>query len=109
MRAGRAAGLAVRLLLPLCVAGGLLLIFEKSLIYFPLRGHDATPGALGLPHEDAFAPQNKQSALLGFFPSEFSGLRLQYDHLTTAGKSPDDHTLALQYSVSIGAHPAHAY
>jgi fermentation-respiration switch protein FrsA (DUF1100 family) len=52
MRAGRAAGLAVRLLLPLGVAGGLLLIFEKSLIYFPLRGHDATPGALGLPHEE---------------------------------------------------------
>jgi hypothetical protein len=53
--------------------------------------------------------QTRESALLGFFPSEFSGFRLQYDHLTTGGKDKADHTVALQYNISIGAHPAHAY
>lgn len=62
---------------------------------------------VGLPHAEAFSTQSKQSVLLGFFPSEFSGVRLQYDHLTTGGKT--DHAIALQYNISIGAHPAHAY
>lgn len=53
--------------------------------------------------------QDKISALLGFFPSEFSGVRLQYSYLTTEGKSDADHAVALQYNISIGAHPAHAY
>ncbi len=53
--------------------------------------------------------QDKVSGLLGFFPSEFSGLRVQYDYLTTEGKSDADHAIALQYNISIGAHPAHAY
>lgn len=53
--------------------------------------------------------QNRQSVLVGFFPSEFSGFRLQYDHTMTEGKDKADHTIALQYNISIGAHPAHAY
>ncbi len=64
---------------------------------------------LGVPHSEAIAFQNKKSALLGFFPSEFSGLRLQYDHLVTQGKDKADHAIAFQYNISIGAHPAHAY
>lgn len=64
---------------------------------------------VGLPHDDAIPFQNKQSALIGFFPSEFSGLRLQYDRISTQGKDKEDNTFALQYNVSIGAHPAHAY
>ncbi len=64
---------------------------------------------VGLPHDAAISVQNKHSALLGFFPSEFSGLRLQYDHLVTPGAAKADHTVALQYNVSIGAHPAHTY
>ncbi len=64
---------------------------------------------VGLPHDDAIPFQNKQSALIGFFPSEFSGIRFQYDRITTQGKDNADHTFALQYNVSIGAHPAHAY
>ena len=52
MRAREAAWAGGRLLLLLAGLGGLLLIFEKNLIYFPLRDHDATPGALGLPHEE---------------------------------------------------------
>lgn len=50
----------------------------------------------------------KQSVLLGFFPSEFSGFRVQYDHISGISES-DEHRLALQWNVSIGAHPAHQY
>jgi hypothetical protein len=63
---------------------------------------------LGFPREEGVEPTHKQSALLGFFPSEFSGFRLQYDRLTQTGNS-DDHAVALQWNISIGAHPAHAY
>jgi fermentation-respiration switch protein FrsA (DUF1100 family) len=45
---------ALRLAVILCALGGLLLIFEKRLIYFPTRDHDVTPAALGLPHEDVW-------------------------------------------------------
>ena len=63
---------------------------------------------VGLPHSTDFAPQNKQSLLLGFFPSEFSGLRLQLDHLATTGQ-PDGYAVAFQYNITVGAHPAHSY
>lgn len=64
---------------------------------------------LGLPHPDAIPFQNKQSILVGLFPSEFSGFRLQYDRLVTQGLSKEDNKIAFQYNVTIGAHPAHAY
>lgn len=64
---------------------------------------------LGLPKSDLLPSQQKQSALLAFLPSEFSGFRLQYDHLSDGPRGKDDHTVALQYNVSIGAHPAHTY
>jgi hypothetical protein len=63
---------------------------------------------LGLPAPQGIEPTHKQSVLLGFFPSEFSGFRLQYDHLTQ-NHSPTDHSALLQWIISIGAHPAHAY
>lgn len=50
----------------------------------------------------------KQSALIGFIPSEFSALRLQYDHLNDGAEKDEDRVL-LQFNYSIGAHPAHAY
>jgi len=52
--------------------------------------------------------KNKQSALLAFFPSEFSGFRLQYDTTKVQGLSRE-HAITLQYSLSLGAHPIHAY
>lgn len=55
------------------------------------------------------ADERKQSLLLSFFPSEFSGFRAQYDHIASAGGHPNDHRIALQWNISIGAHPAHAY
>lgn len=63
---------------------------------------------VGKPKESDVASQDKRSLLIGFFPSEFSGLRLQYDHKTTEGEE-GEHSVMLQYNFSIGAHPAHAY
>jgi len=42
------------LVLCLCLLGGLVLLFEKSFIYFPSRGYDATPSGLSLAHEDVW-------------------------------------------------------
>ncbi len=64
---------------------------------------------LGIPHAEAFQPQYKASALLGFFPSEFSGMRLQADQIVTQGKANSDYAVQAQYIISIGAHPAHSY
>ncbi len=64
---------------------------------------------LGLSENFAIPSENRESLLLGYFPSEFSGLRLQYDLLSTQNKLKDDHRIALQAVFSIGAHPAHAY
>jgi len=52
--------------------------------------------------------QKKYSALVGYIPSEFSALRLQYDHLEDGSDSPEQ-KLMLQMNFSIGAHPAHQY
>ncbi len=64
---------------------------------------------LGLPRSPSLSVVTKQSALLGFFPSEFSGLRLQYDWIQDRARPKKDYAVALQYNISIGAHPAHAY
>lgn len=64
---------------------------------------------VGFTHSAGIPTENKGSALLGFFPSEFSGLRVQYDMFTVENRGKMDQTIALQYNVSIGAHPAHAY
>ena len=63
---------------------------------------------VGLPRSSDITTQNKQSALLAFFPSEFSGFRIQYDHLAQKDL-PAGHNIAFQYNITIGAHPAHAY
>jgi fermentation-respiration switch protein FrsA (DUF1100 family) len=51
---GRRAALRVvlRILVLLVIAGGLLLVFEKHLIYFPMRAHEVTPAGLGLAYEE---------------------------------------------------------
>ena len=63
----------------------------------------------GIPHSAAFAIKRKQSALLGFNFSEFSAFRLQGDHQLTDGGSPHEYRIALQWNITIGAHPAHSY
>lgn len=64
---------------------------------------------VGFTHSTGIPTENKGSVLLGFFPSEFSGFRLQYDFFNIEDRGKMDQTIALQYNVSIGAHPAHAY
>ena len=63
---------------------------------------------LGVGRSDALPAKRKQSALLGFFPSEFSGFRLQYDHVVP-DEAPVEHAVTLQWNITIGAHPAHSY
>lgn len=64
---------------------------------------------LGAPANASEPVHTKQSALIAFFPSEFSGLRVQYDHENNHARPRTDHAVTLQYNVTIGAHPAHAY
>lgn len=52
--------------------------------------------------------QSKESYLIGFFPTEFSGFRLQYDHLED-GIKPSEDKISIQMNITIGAHPAHSY
>jgi hypothetical protein len=64
---------------------------------------------VGFKHSIGVPVLSKGSVLLGFFPSEFSGLRVQYDFFNIEARGKMDQTIALQYNISIGAHPAHAY
>lgn len=50
----------------------------------------------------------KLSALIGFNPTEFSGLRLQVDQLHDDEEKPLNSVL-IQGNITIGAHPAHTY
>lgn len=50
----------------------------------------------------------RYSALVAFLATEFSGFRVQYDHLTDS-QEKSDHRLLFQLNFSIGAHPAHSY
>ena len=52
--------------------------------------------------------QRKQSAVAAFDPSEFSEVRVQYDHLNDVSMK-DEHRAMLQFNYTIGAHPAHSY
>jgi hypothetical protein len=52
--------------------------------------------------------QRKQTALVGYIPSEFSGLRLQFDELNDGAAKPEK-KIMLQFNFTIGAHPAHSY
>jgi len=61
---------------------------------------------LGIPAPDD-GEKRKVSGLIGYVPTEYSALRLQYDNVRSAG--PPEHRLSLQLNVSIGAHPAHLY
>jgi fermentation-respiration switch protein FrsA (DUF1100 family) len=58
---------ALRLLVVLCLLGGLLLLFETRFIYFPTRGYDATPSGLGLAHEDVWLTAEDGVRLHGWY------------------------------------------
>ena len=57
------------------------------------RGHDATRG----------------TAMLEYDHSEFSRIRLQYSYDRSRLFGVTDHQFLLQYTATIGAHPAHSY
>jgi hypothetical protein len=73
--------LAARVLVGLVIAGALLLVFEKKLIYFPTRAHDATPAGLGLAHEEAELRAADGVRLHGWFlPAKGSRLTVLLFH-----------------------------
>ena len=60
--------------------------------------------------DNAAADKTKKNSLLvGYVPSEFSALRLQYDQIDESGSTEKENRVTLQLNVSIGAHPAHKY
>lgn len=64
---------------------------------------------VGTVRSEGLPSQTKRSFLVGFFPTEFSGFRVQYDHLRTQGIATPEDRLGLQFNVTIGTHPAHGY
>ncbi len=59
--------------------------------------------------QDEGAKKHKKlSALIGFNPTEFSGIRMQYDQLHDNEEKPLN-TFLVQGNITIGAHPAHTY
>jgi len=57
----------LRILVLLVIAGGLLLLFEKHLIYFPTRAHEVTPAGLGLASEEVELRAEDGVRLHGWF------------------------------------------
>ncbi|MBQ37751.1 MAG: hypothetical protein CME04_15300 [Gemmatimonadaceae bacterium] len=49
----------------------------------------------------------RTSFLVGFIPSEFSALRLQFDRRAESGETSN--VVSLQMNVTMGSHPAHRY
>lgn len=54
MTAARLGFRVLRLVVILCLLGGIVLLLETRFIYFPSRGYDATPSGLALAHEDVW-------------------------------------------------------
>ncbi|HEY6547397.1 MAG TPA: alpha/beta hydrolase, partial [Vicinamibacteria bacterium] len=63
----RAARTVLRLVALLAAISGLLLLFEKNLIYFPMRAHEATPRGLGLAFEEVQARAEDGVGVHGWF------------------------------------------
>jgi fermentation-respiration switch protein FrsA (DUF1100 family) len=57
----------LRILVLLLLAGGVLLLLEKHLIYFPMRAHEVTPADLGLAHEEVELRAEDGVRLHGWF------------------------------------------
>ncbi len=64
---------------------------------------------LGLERERDASVIQRHTALISFFPSEFSGIQLQVEELNSGYRDQDEKRVALQFNMSLGAHPAHAY
>jgi hypothetical protein len=63
---------------------------------------------LGLIKPDSMNLTQRHTALVAFLPSEFSGIRLQYENIDDGQPVKEERAL-LQFNISMGAHPAHTY
>ena len=63
---------------------------------------------LGLSESQLENPK-RNTGLIAFLPSEFSGIRLQYEAIANDGTNVDEKRASLQFNMSIGAHAAHKY
>ena len=63
---------------------------------------------LGLNKSKTINASKRHTGLIAFLPSEFSGIRLQYETIDD-GQVIDEKRVSLQLNISIGSHPAHAY
>jgi hypothetical protein len=51
----------------------------------------------------------KSSLLIGYVPSEFSAIRLQYDQIDDPNEDDTETQVTLQLNLTMGTHPAHSY
>lgn len=51
----------------------------------------------------------RNSAIISYYPSEFSQVQLQYDVAKKSVSDEREHRVGLQFNFSMGAHPAHSY
>lgn len=102
---GRRAALRVvlRILVLLVIAGGLLLVFEKHLIYFPMRAHEVTPAGLGLAYEEVELRAEDGVRLHGWFlPVKGSRLTVLVCHGNAGNVSHRlDRALLMQSRLSV--------
>lgn len=64
---------------------------------------------LGFTKNEDVKVTNAYAGLIGFVPTEFSSLRLQYDQVHDGLQIDPEKRISLQLNFSIGAHPAHTY
>lgn len=64
---------------------------------------------IGIGRSEGLDRGNRQSFLVGLFPSEFSGIRAQVDRERMSLSEKTGYVASLQLNFSIGAHPAHNY
>jgi hypothetical protein len=79
-----------------------------------IRGERARDSFTDFVVDDAGAPLpatvDRGSVNVAWSPSEFSFVRLEYSHAKAdAGVHPTDDRILIQFSYTIGYHPAHAY
>ncbi len=81
-----------------------------ELWWIQARFEDAQAGVqdISAAQQGIVQTQKKESVLLALLPSEFSGFRLQYDHLEDGLGTPEN-KVSVQMNITIGAHPAHSY
>ncbi len=58
---------------------------------------------------DSLGATEKNSILVGYIPTEYSAIRLQYDLIDDPAEAENEQRGTLQFNFSMGAHPAHAY